>query len=97
MTIDEYLEKYNVRAADLARATLLSEAAISRYRHGSRFPRKEELCAIIMATGGRVTPNDFLKRQIEFARNAAKKQKSKGHTPREMVLRVLRSASWMDG
>lgn len=97
MTIDEYLATYKIRAADLARATGLSEAAISRYRSYERFPRREEFRAIILATGGKVTPNDFLHEDIALAKYEAQKQKGQGHTPRKMGERVFRFFAGVEG
>jgi transcriptional regulator with XRE-family HTH domain len=60
MTLQQFLDQTNMSRAEFAKAIGVSEVAITRYIGGKRMPRPELLVKIVEATGGAVTPNDFL-------------------------------------
>lgn len=61
MTLGEFMALEGAPSAKaLAERTGISEASISRLRKGLQVPSASAMEAIYKATGGRVTPNDFL-------------------------------------
>ncbi len=60
MTLAEYLSKNEIRRDEFAHRIGVSEVSVTRYANGRRTPRPESMRAIIEATNGAVTPNDFL-------------------------------------
>lgn len=63
MTLDEYFKKQDpkVSHADFAKRIGVTQAAISRYVNGERFPSPELIRKIHEATDKCVTANDLLK------------------------------------
>ncbi|HVI27499.1 helix-turn-helix transcriptional regulator [Hansschlegelia sp.] len=61
MTLAQYLAEHRLSHAAFAVMIGTSQAAVSRYALHRRMPRREHLQKIIEATGGAVTPNDFMK------------------------------------
>ena len=59
MKLAEYLKRNGLTHQDFGTKISVSQAAISRYVNGERFPDKEMQERIFVATGGDVTPNDF--------------------------------------
>lgn len=61
MKLDDYLRKSGMTSAQFAEACgIASKQTIHNYRHGIRFPTPENLKRIREATGGAVTPDDFV-------------------------------------
>lgn len=64
MTLHEYLTVEKTAAglteAVFAKRIGISQAHVNRLRRGEGWPQKEVMERIRAATGGRVTPNDFL-------------------------------------
>jgi transcriptional regulator with XRE-family HTH domain len=60
MTLLEYLDQENLTASEFGRKIGVSPAAMTRYMQGERFPNTAILWRILRASGGCVTPNDFL-------------------------------------
>ncbi len=67
MTLSEYLLRPGVTAAHLARQVGVSQSTIGRWADGSMDPSLGGLKRLHEATGGLVTPNDFLARAPERA------------------------------
>lgn len=65
MTLAEYLDTTGTTATALAEAIGKTQAAVSRYANGKRFPDKETILRIEAATGKRVSAIDW------YAENAA--------------------------
>lgn len=59
MKLAEYLANKDITHADFGKLIRISQAAVTRYAQGDRFPKKEILERIYAATKGAVTPNDF--------------------------------------
>lgn len=59
MKLKQYLETTKTSQAALAEALNLSQAAISRYVRGDRFPDRETILKIERATKGKVKPRDW--------------------------------------
>ena len=59
MKLETYLQNRNESPADFARRTGIDPATLSRYVSGVRIPRRATMEAILVATEGEVTPNDF--------------------------------------
>ena len=59
MTLSEYLRRYGIKQSAFAVRIGTSQAAVCRYCNGRR-PAFPQLEAIIAATGGAVTANDFM-------------------------------------
>ena len=60
MKLDRYRAENKITLAALAKEVGVSEVAMSRYERGERTPRPTIMRAITAATGGAVTPNDFI-------------------------------------
>jgi transcriptional regulator with XRE-family HTH domain len=61
MTLREYLAAPETTAShrQFAERIGVSSAAVWRYVHGERIPDKDIMARIALATGGKVTANDF--------------------------------------
>jgi transcriptional regulator with XRE-family HTH domain len=59
MTLNDYLDRYGLKQAAFAKRVGVSQAAICRYCNGRR-PASAQIDAIMKATGGAVTANDFV-------------------------------------
>ena len=59
MTLDEFLTKNGMSAAEFGRKVDLTRQTIMLYRRGERFPRGEHVHRIVSATNGAVTANDL--------------------------------------
>lgn len=60
MTLREWLKKKKMKPEDFAAKVAASEGAVLKWLSGERFPRPESLARIQLATGGKVTANDFV-------------------------------------
>lgn len=60
MQLADYLAKRNLTHSEFAALIGTSQATVSRYVAGLRFPGPKILQRIQQATGGKVMPNDFL-------------------------------------
>lgn len=60
MTLGEYLSAHSIRQHEFAAKIQVSASAISHWILGVRAPRPAQMRRIREATGGLVTPNDFL-------------------------------------
>lgn len=56
----QYLAKPGITGSALARCMGVSDATISRWASGQQSPAVDALRSLYIATGGAVTPNDFL-------------------------------------
>lgn len=65
MTLDRYLEENRLTPSAFARGVPLPPSTITRLLAGERSPSFDLLKSICVATGGRVTPNDFLPQDIK--------------------------------
>jgi hypothetical protein len=64
MTLDQYLRDNRLTSASFAvLAGIPSKQTIHNYRHGYRFPTRDNLIKIRDATGGLVTSEDFVNQQ----------------------------------
>ena len=60
MKLSEYLKKYNLKQADIAAKTKISQPTISRVVNDPKYtPRLQKIIAIVEATGGEVGISDF--------------------------------------
>lgn len=59
MQLAAYLKANELSDEDFGQRIGVTRQAVHRYKNG-RFPEKETLKLIVEATGGAVTPNDFL-------------------------------------
>lgn len=59
MTLSEYLKEAAIARADFARQIGVSPETVRRYIEGERIPDRERMAKIALATGCRVTANDF--------------------------------------
>lgn len=64
MRLDDYLSKLSLTNDEFAKLVGVSTTAVQYWRHGQRIPRSSQMKAIIGATNGAVTPNDFLPEQV---------------------------------
>ncbi|MDR9777234.1 YdaS family helix-turn-helix protein [Rhizobium hidalgonense] len=73
MTLDDFLNSKSPKMSHAAFAELIdaSQATVSRYLNGDRFPPPETIRKIVSATKGKVTADDLL---VGFER--AKKAKA---------------------
>jgi post-segregation antitoxin (ccd killing protein) len=60
MELADWMTKSNVSAAELARRCGVHLVTIYKWRAGNNFPRASQLQALVEATGGAVTANDFV-------------------------------------
>jgi DNA-binding XRE family transcriptional regulator len=60
MTLQEYLERYEVRDDDFGDSIGVTRAAVTRFRNGTLRPSFATMVEICRKTRGRVSPNDFL-------------------------------------
>jgi DNA-binding transcriptional regulator YdaS (Cro superfamily) len=61
MNLAAYMQNHSLD--DVAMAAKIrdcSPSAVKKWRYGERVPRAQQMLRIIEATGGDVTPNDFL-------------------------------------
>jgi len=59
MTLTDYLAEQKMSHAAFAERIGVSQAAVTRYARGARFPHRAILAKIRDATGGAVTVSDF--------------------------------------
>jgi transcriptional regulator with XRE-family HTH domain len=59
MTLPEYLAEAAYSQAQFARSIGVSKQAVQRYVSGERIPDRRIMGRIALATGGKVTANDF--------------------------------------
>ena len=60
MTLNEYLKLHDRNDADFAERIRRDRTTVSRWRRGITRPEWEDVEAIVKATGGAVSPNDFI-------------------------------------
>ena len=60
MTLEQYLKQHDQTPTEFARQHAFPPSTITRLLAGERAPGFELLTRIHVATGGAVTPNDFL-------------------------------------
>jgi len=72
MELADWMTKANVSAAELARRCGVHLVTVYKWRAGNNFPRASQLQALVEATGGAVTANDFV--------GLANSEKRKGNT-----------------
>ena len=60
MTLEQYIKRTQLSRTQIAALLKTTEATVSRYITGARFPRAYMLDRIFKVTGGKVTANDFL-------------------------------------
>jgi transcriptional regulator with XRE-family HTH domain len=70
MTLDSYLKSAGITQAEFAATLGTTQAAVSRYARGLRYPKRATLNRIIAASGGNVTANDFLSSRTQTDRAA---------------------------
>ena len=59
MTLQQYLETASLDRHQFAAAINVSSETVRRYLKGDRIPDKTVMGRIALATGGKVTANDF--------------------------------------
>jgi len=59
MRLRQYLDEHQIGIPTFAEQIGVSIQAVHRYARGERIPTREVMSAIKLATGGKVTPNDF--------------------------------------
>ena len=67
MELRRYLKENGITNHQFAVLVDASPDAVRKWRYGERVPRPEHLVRIREATGGAVTPNDFLPASSEAA------------------------------
>jgi 3,4-dihydroxy 2-butanone 4-phosphate synthase/GTP cyclohydrolase II len=60
MKLDDYLNSKSITRAAFAEKVGVSGGLVTQWCDGSTWPGRENAQRIIEATGGEVTPNDFL-------------------------------------
>lgn len=60
MNLQTWLEKNKLSPEDFAVRVGVSEGAVLKWLSGDRFPRPNSLSKIKLATGGKVTADDFV-------------------------------------
>jgi DNA-binding transcriptional regulator YiaG len=60
MTLKDYLNRNNLTRAGFARSLGVTPTTVRNWNAGRRMPRGAHMIGIVAATGGMVTPNDFL-------------------------------------
>jgi transcriptional regulator with XRE-family HTH domain len=63
MQLAAYLKMNGISDEDFGQIIGVSRQAVHRYKTFGRSPKRETLALILEATGGAVTPNDFLQDQ----------------------------------
>ena len=71
MRLNDYLASHDETDAAFARRIGVTPQAVSRYKLAQRRPEWSVLTRIQEATGGKVTPNDFIHEQAPSARGDA--------------------------
>lgn len=71
MKLADYLTTNAISRREFAAAVGITEAALCRYISGIRMPRPQIVRAIMTASGGIVTPNDFIQIEPESTQEAA--------------------------
>lgn len=64
MTLAEYLQTSNLSHADFAKKLEVSQVTVHRWVNDKRFPSKEMLIRIEIATGSKVRPQDWFRQQV---------------------------------
>jgi transcriptional regulator with XRE-family HTH domain len=59
MKLHDYLAEAQITRAQFARSIGVSQETVRRYLAGERIPDKEKMSKIALATGCKVTANDF--------------------------------------
>jgi predicted transcriptional regulator len=65
MRLDEYLHRENLRPSQFARLANVRPSTIARILNGDRRPRTDTVAKVSVASGGAVTPNDFLDAELK--------------------------------
>lgn len=63
MMLADYLKANNLSEAIFAEMIDTSQPTVHRLKHGNSWPGREVAERIFVATGGAVTPNDFMRKQ----------------------------------
>lgn len=71
MELKAYLADEGMTLTAFARQSGLGVQTLHRYVNGDRFPKAEALLAIRVATGGKVTADDFVDQHTRHLRAAA--------------------------
>mgnify|MGYP002622295221 CR=1 FL=1 len=79
MKLTDWLESNNLTASAFAEQLGVSVSTVTRCMNGQRRPEWQTLDAIFKATGGQVTPNDFLADDAVIPEAAPAAPKSNGH------------------
>lgn len=61
MSLTEFLAQKGLTHAEFAAMVGVSQATVTRWTHGQRFPGRKEIERIQKATRGAVTANDLLR------------------------------------
>ncbi len=64
MTLGEYLTTSGVSQDDFASSIGTTQATVSRYMSGKRFPSRSTIQSITLATGGAVRPEDWFRKEV---------------------------------
>jgi transcriptional regulator with XRE-family HTH domain len=59
VTLSEFLTEASIDHRQFAKRIGVSSEAVRRYVNGDRIPDKRRMAKIVLATGGKVTANDF--------------------------------------
>jgi transcriptional regulator with XRE-family HTH domain len=60
MQLASFMSERSLSDEELARMLGCSAHAVNKWRRGKRFPRQRQMARIREATGGLVTPDDFM-------------------------------------
>lgn len=60
MTLHEYLSHMGITETAFGHLAGISQSQVNRLRHGKSWPQRDVAERIKAATGGKVTPDDFL-------------------------------------
>lgn len=71
MKLETFLTENEMSRSDFARIVGVSEVSICRYIANQRMPKRDVLSKIMEATNGAVTPNDFVRHEVENHETAA--------------------------
>jgi|TARA_Y100000310_G_scaffold28395_1_gene27030 transcriptional regulator with XRE-family HTH domain len=66
MKLKAWLQKKKISPANFAARIDASEGAVLKWIAGTRFPRPESLIRVFLATGGKVSANDFVVGKIKI-------------------------------